>query len=138
MTQVKKTYGEMLGLVQALNISLRNGANTIGEKKLQKIAELVKKYIDEYNEKLEDIRLDNASVDDKGNLVLDDKGGYAYTKDATKKLKSEVVKLIESEFDFELVQIYRPSGLEKYVFLKDFVEGMEFEEVEQDEEEIQL
>lgn len=133
MTQVKKSYGELLQMIQLLNVVIKDG-KTIGEKKLAVFAKKLQKHLDDYNEKLEDIRLENASVDKDKNLILNDKGGYMYTAEATKKVTKLVKELIESEFDFELVPVYRPAGLEEYKFLKGWVEGMEFEEVEEEEE----
>lgn len=135
MTKVTKTYGDLLQMIQLLNYSIKDG-NTIGEKKLAVFAKKLQPYLDTYNEKLEDIKLDNASVDDKKNLLLNEKGGYQYTVEATKKVSKLVKELIDSEFEFELVPVYRPSGLEEYKFLKGWVEGMEFEEEKEDEVEL--
>lgn len=135
MTKVTKTYEQLLIAINQLNMSIKDG-NTIGEKKLGVFAKKLQPYLDAYNEKLEDIKLDNASVDDKKNLILNEKGGYQYTVEATKKVSKLVKELIDSEFEFELVPIFRPSGLEEYTFLKDWVEGMEFKE--ETEEEIEL
>lgn len=136
MTQVKKTYAELLQIIQLLNGAIKDG-KTIGEKKLAVFAKKLQSHLDDYNEKLEDIRLDNASVDKDKNLILNEKGGYMFTADATKKVTKLLRELIESEFDFELVQVFRPSGLEEYTFLKGWVEGMDFKE-EEKEEEIEL
>ena len=67
MTKVTKTYGDLLQMIQLLNYSIKDG-NTIGEKKLAVFAKKLQSYLDTYNEKLEDIKLDNASVDDKKNF----------------------------------------------------------------------
>lgn len=135
MKTVKKTYGDLLVLVQLLNATVKDG-KTIGEKKLAIIGKKIQKHLDEYNEKLEDIRLDNASVDENKNLILGKDGGYLYTADASKKITKALKELVSEEFDFELIEIFRPSGLETYTFLNGWVTGMEFEVIEQEEIEL--
>jgi hypothetical protein len=85
MAKISKSYRDLLGLVQTLNILLGNEEfvknETKGVKKLQKVGEKMKSHLDTYNEKLEEIRLDNANTDKDGSLLLDEKGGYKYSKD---------------------------------------------------------
>lgn len=135
MKTVKKSYGELLTLVQFINASITSG-QTIGEKKLAVIGKKIQPHLDNYNEKLEDIRLDNASVDDNKNLILGKDGGYLYTAEASKKVTKSLKELINSEFDFELIEVFRPSGLSEYTFLYGWVDGVNFDIEE--EEEIEL
>jgi hypothetical protein len=135
METVKKSYEELLTLIQLLNLSITDG-KTIGEKKLTVFAKKLQPFLDEYNEKLEDIRLDNASVDKDKNLLLNEKGGYMYTAEATKKVSKEIKELLKEEFDFSIVPVRQNIDLEKYTFLKGWVSGLNFEEKE--EEEIEL
>jgi hypothetical protein len=97
-------------------------------KALQKIGEKLKSHLDTYNEKLEDIRLDCANTDKDGSLLLDENGGYKYTKDMLKELNKKVKALLAEEFEFYRFT-FSTEGLEKYSFLEGFVEGLEFPEL---------
>ena len=128
------TYRDLLILVE--NIKLNIGQQeTKGQKKLFKIYEKLKPSIDEFQAKIEDARLDNAAVDDKGNLILNDKGEYNFNKEGLKKLKSELKKIEDSEFEFKRIEVANPEGLQPYWFLADFVNGVEFIMPEKQEEE---
>jgi hypothetical protein len=137
MAKVNKKYNELLGLVQTLNVLLQNEefvkVETKGVKKLQKIGEKIKSHLDTYNEKLEEIRLDNANTDKDGSLLLDEKGGYKYSKDGLKALNKKVRELLDSEF--EIYQFtFSKDGIENYAFLEGWVEGLEFPELKQTDE----
>lgn len=137
MAQVKRSYQDLLMLVQAINVLSSSKehaeANTKGVKKLQKIGEKVKPNLEKYNELLEDLRLDNAHTDDSGSLFLDEKGGYKYSKDGLKKLNAGVKDLLKEEFDFYQFT-FSTEGLETYAFLEGWVEGLTFPELTQEEE----
>jgi len=134
---MKIKYSSLIKVINQIGFHLKNGETTKVQKKLAKIVKLWQKHIDTYNDKLEDIRLDLASVDSKDNLVLDEKGGYTYTKANIKLLNDKVKALLDEEFDMEVINVVSPQGLETYTFLKDYLNGVEFiEEVE--EEDIEL
>lgn len=140
MAKVKKTYRELVNLANSINVLLSSSehveSNTKGAKKLQKIASKLKQNLEVYNEKLEDLRLDNAHTDESGVLVLDEKGGYKYSKEGLKSLNGGIRKLLEE--DFEIYQFtFSTEGLELYAFLEGWVEGLEFPELKEDEDEIQ-
>lgn len=101
------------------------------QKKLIKIYEKLKPYMESNNEKANELRLDNASVDDKGILLTDEKGGYKYSKEGVKKLTKQLQDLDNEEFAFEKINITNPEGLEQFVFLRDWVTGVTFEEDEE-------
>lgn len=122
---MKKTYADLFTLVALLNQNVKD-AKTKGQKKLVKIAEKVKPYLDGYNEKAEDLRLDNASVDKDGNLVLNEKGNYSFSKDGLKKLNASSKELNLSNFDYTVIQVNNPEGLDIYTFLDGWVEGVKF------------
>jgi hypothetical protein len=105
------------------------------QKKLRKIYDKIKPLIDSYQEQLEDLRLENASVDDKGNLVLNEKGEYKFTKDAIKKLNAAIKDLSEKEIEFKPIEVLNPDGLEIHVYLQGWLTGVEFK---QDEESVDL
>jgi hypothetical protein len=130
------TYRELLILIE--NIKLNIGQQeTKGQKKLFKIYEKLKPSIDEFQAKIEDIRLDHAAVDNKGNLILNEKGDYNFNKEGLKKLKADIKKIEDSEFEFKKIEVLNPQGLEPYFFLKDWINGVELqEEPKQEEEEL--
>ena len=140
MAKVSKSYRDLLGLVQTLNILLGNEEfvknETKGVKKLQKVGEKMKSHLDTYNEKLEEIRLDNANTDKDGSLLLDEKGGYKYSKDGIKNLNKKVKELLDSEFEFYQFT-FSKDGIDNYAFLQGWVEGLEFPELNQNTEEVE-
>ncbi len=115
-------------LIQTANLiaAYLGEQKTKTQKKLFKIYEKLKPSIDKYQADLEDLRLDNASVDDKGNLILDDKGVYKFNKEAIKKLNKEIKELAEKEIEFKVIDIMNPEGLEDYWFLEGWVKGVTF------------
>ena len=129
MAKVEKSYMELLGLVQTLNALLQNEEfvknNTKGVKKLQKVGEKIKANLETYNEKLEEVRLDNANTDKDGSLLLDENGKYKYSKDGLKSLNKGIKELLDSKFDFYQFT-FSKEGIENYAFLEGWVEGLEF------------
>ena len=109
---------------------------TRGQKKLVKIFERLKPVIDEYNEKSNELRLDNASVDEQGILLLNEKGGYKYGKEGLKNLTKQLQDLDNQEVAFEPITVVNPGGLEVYPFLKGWVTGVEFITSVEEEEEL--
>jgi hypothetical protein len=130
------TYRDLFVLIENIKLNIGN-QETKGQKKLFKIYEKLKPSIDEFQSKIDDARLDNAAVDDKGNLILNEKGEYNFNKEGLKKLKVDIKKIEESEFEFKKIEVANPGGLEPYFFLKDWVNGVELQEApKQDEEEL--
>jgi hypothetical protein len=132
MAKISKSYQELLQLINAINILSGNqehaSSNMKGIKKLQKIGEKIKGQLEIYNEKLEDIRLDNAHTEANGCLILDDKGGYKFSKDGLKKMNRDVKALLEETF--EIYQFtFSNEGIENYGFLEGWVEGLTFPEL---------
>jgi hypothetical protein len=130
---MKKTYKDLYMVVAYTAANIMN-ESTKGQKKLALIRKKFQPYLDEYNEKRDELRLDNASVDDKGNLILDEKGEYKFSKEGLKKLSQEVKELSDKEFDYTPILIINPEELELYTFLDGWVSGVKFEK----EEEIEL
>lgn len=126
---IKKSYAEIIVLAQVLKHFVEDG-KTKSQKKLAKISEKLKPYLEKYDELADDLRLENASVDKDGNLLLKENGGYFYTKENLKKLTSESKKLNLTEVEFEVIEIVNPDGLEEFVWLKDWVNGVDFKEIE--------
>lgn len=137
MAKVKKKYQELLNVVRAINVLVNNkehaDANTKGVKKLSKIGEKMKTHLEVYNDKLDDLRLECANTDKDGSLLLDENGGYKFTKEKLKELNKKVKTLLDEEFEFYQFT-FSTEGLDKYGFLDGFVEGLEFPKEEEEDE----
>lgn len=125
-----KTNAELMTLVQLLNANVGEG-KTKGQKKLIKIGERIQPLLDDFNNKKEDLRLDNASVDKDGNLLLNEKGEYQFNKEGVKKLNQQIKDLLLSEIEFTPIQVINPEGLDIYTFLNGWVKGVEFKQIEE-------
>jgi hypothetical protein len=122
-------YKQLLQLVSSINVVIGN-QDTKTQKKLFKIYEKVKAYHEGYQAEVEILRLDNAQTDDKDCLLLDDKGNYRYNKEGIKKLTKDIEALNDKEFDFVIINVVNPQGLEDFTFLEDWTTGIEFNKQE--------
>jgi hypothetical protein len=125
-------YKQLLQLVNNINVVIGNQETKV-QKKLFKIYEKLKTYHDDYNTEVEILRLDNAQTDDKDCLLLDEKGGYKFTKEGIKKLTKDIEALNDKEFDFQIINVVNPQGLEDFTFLADWTSGIEFNKQEEEE-----
>ena len=125
-------YNKLNSLVANINAVIGNSETKI-QKKLFKIYEKVKSYHESYQAQVEELRLDNASTDDKDILLLDEKGGYKFTKENIKKLTAQVKELGEKEFDFKAIEVLNPNGLENFTFLEEWTKGITFNKEEEEE-----
>jgi hypothetical protein len=124
-------YSQLNQLIYNLNQVV--GQETKTAKKLFKIYEKVKTHHEDYQAKVEELRLDNAQVDDKDCLVLSDKGEYRFTKEGIKKLTEQVKELGEKEFEFKPIEVINTNGLEHFTFLESWTTGIEFiKEIEEE------
>ena len=126
-------YNQLNTLVASINAVIGNQETKV-QKKLFKIYEKVKSHHESYQAQVEELRLDNASADDKDILLLDEKGGYKFTKEAIKKLTAQVTELGNKEFAFDKINVVNPAGLENFTFLEDWTTGISF--VKEEEEEL--
>jgi len=125
-------YQQLQTLVASINAVI-GSQETKTQKKLFKIYEKVKTHHEDYQAKVEELRLDNAQVDDKDCLVLSEKGEYRFTKEAIKKLTEQVKELSNKEFDFTPIPVVNPQGLEHFSFLEDWTTGITFvKEIEEE------
>jgi hypothetical protein len=125
-------YQQLNTLVASINAVI-GSQETKTQKKLFKIYEKVKTHHEDYQAKVEELRLDNAQVDDKDCLVLNEKGEYRFTKEAIKKLTEQVKELSNKEFDFTPIPVINQAGLEHFTFLEDWTTGIEFiKEIEEE------
>jgi hypothetical protein len=126
-------YQQLNTLVASINAVIGNSESKT-QKKLVKIYEKVKSHHESYQAQVEELRLDNASTDDKDILLLDEKNGYKFTKESIKKLTAQVTELGNKEFDFKPIEVLNPAGLEHFTFLEDWTTGITF--VKEEEEEL--
>ena len=125
-------YKQLIQLVSNINSVIGNQETKV-QKKLFKIYEKIKKHHEEYQAEVEILRLDNASADEKDILLLDDKGGYKFTKEAIKKLTKDIEALNEKDFDFQVINVVNQDGLQNLLFLKDWTSGIDFNLEEEEE-----
>ena len=126
-------YNQLQTLVANINAVI-GSQETKTQKKLVKIFDKVKSHHESYQAQVEELRLDNAQVDDKDCLLLSDKGEYKFTKDGIKKLTEQIKALGEKEFEFKPIEIINTQGLENFTFLEDWTTGITF--VKEEEEEL--
>ena len=126
-------YNQLNTLVASINAVIGNQETKV-QKKLFRLYEKVKSHHESYQAQVEELRLDNASTDDKDILLLDEKNGYKFTKEAIKKLTAQVKELGEKEFEFKPIEVLNPKGLENFNFLDSWTSGITF--VKEEEEEL--
>jgi len=123
---------QLLELVSNLNQVIGNQETKIA-KKLFKIFEKIKPLYEKYNADVEELRLDNASTDKDGILLLDEKSNYKYSKEGIKKLTQQIKDLSDKEIEFNKIEVINTSGLEDFTFLQDWTTGIEFNKQEEEE-----
>lgn len=119
------TYKDLIETMQQLVHNIGNQETKV-QKKLLAIHGKLKKYYENYEELLNDIRLENAMTEDNGALILDEKGGYKYNKDGQRKMYKEIKDLLNKEFYYEAIEVLNTKGLEEHVYLKHFITGVNF------------
>ena len=126
-------YQQLNTLVASINAVIGSQETKV-QKKLFRLYEKVKSHHESYQAQVEELRLDNASTDDKDILLLDEKGGYKFTKESIKKLTAQVKELGEKEFEFTPINVVNPDGLQDFTFLEDWTSGITF--IKEEEEEL--
>ena len=127
-----KKYQQLNTLVASINAVIGSQETKV-QKKLFRLYEKVKSHHESYQAQVEELRLDNASTDDKDILLLDEKNGYKFTKEAIKKLTAQVTELGNKEFEFKPIEVLNPNGLENFTFLEEWTSGIEFiKEIEEE------
>lgn len=125
-------YNNLTQLVANLNAVIGSQETKV-QKKLFKIFEKVKPSYEEYQAKVEELRLDNAAVGDKDILLLNEKGEYSFTKEGIKKLTEQIKDLGEKEFEFKPIEVINTQGLENFDFLDSWTIGIVFNKIEEEE-----
>ena len=126
-------FKQLNTLVASINAVIGNSESKT-QKKLVKIYEKVKSHHESYQAQVEELRLDNASTDSNDILLLDEKGGYKFTKENIKKLTAQVTELGNKEFEFKPIEVLNPNGLENFTFLENWTSGIKF--IKEEEEEL--
>ena len=125
-------YNKLTQLVANLNAVIGSQETKVA-KKLFKLFEKIKPSYEEYQAKVEELRLDNAAVSDKDILLLNEKGEYSFTKEGIKKLTEQLKDLNEKEFDFKPIEVINTAGLENFTFLEEWTTGIVFNKEEEEE-----
>jgi hypothetical protein len=128
--KVIKTNQELLDLIRNLNMT-PTVKGSKKEIKLKKIFEKIKKLLEEYNEKRDDIRLDHAYAGSNGVLELTEKGEYKFTKEGVKAMNKDLKALSEKTFEFYQF-VFSTEEIEDLHFLHGWVEGIEPEELNEE------
>jgi len=126
-------YNQLQTLVASINAVIGSQETKV-QKKLFRLYEKVKSHHESYQAQVEELRLDNASTDSNDILLLDEKGGYKFTKESIKKLTAQVKELGEKEFEFKPIEVINTNGLENFTFLEDWTTGITFVKEEEEEE----
>ena len=123
-------YKDLLIVMNNISLNLGN-RTTKGQKKLYKIYEKLQPHLDSFQKDLEEVRLDHASVDSEGNVVINEKGEYKFNKESLKKLKEVLKDFDNKEVEgFKPIEVFNPNELEPYYFLEGFVTGVDFDKPE--------
>jgi len=79
---------------------------------IKKVLKRIDKVQVQINEAMEDLRIDNCNVDEKGNVLRDEKGSYQYTKEGLKALGKGMRELKDAEYELEIyIATETPEGL---------------------------
>lgn len=99
MNTVTKTYGEVIAFVQAANAVLQK---TTQETKftwaLRRVVKPASDIVNQYNDEIATIDIQNASEDERGNLIKQD-GALVYTKENAKKRNTEKLALFRKSVE---------------------------------------
>ena len=125
-------YQQLNTLVASINAVIGSQETKV-QKKLFRLYEKIKSHHESYQAQVEELRLDNASTDSNDILLLDEKGGYKFTKESIKKLTAQVKELGEKEFDFKPIEVINTQGLENFTFLENWTTGITFNKEEEEE-----
>lgn len=68
---------------------------------LKKLTKKIQPLIEKHYEDVGDLRIDHASTDEKGNLILDGKDQFVFTKEKLKELNIAIRKLEGKEVEIE-------------------------------------
>lgn len=99
---MKVSYKQVIDFVNSASNYLRIHPE---KNKLQyALSKLIKRgasVYSEYSDKIEDSRIDNCEVDEKGVILHDDRGQFRFSKDGLKKFNKAQRDLAKEQVDFE-------------------------------------
>lgn len=96
---MKKNFEQMVTfrLYAGAYLKNLNGEKTKLSYAIEKVDKKLQNYFDEYNEAVNDVRIDNAATDDNGVLLTDEKGNFRFTKEGL-KAKNKADKRLSEEW----------------------------------------
>ena len=68
---------------------------------IRKVNKNITSVVESINENIEDLRIEHCSVDEKGNVLKDEKGNYKFSKDGLRALAKAVKELNNKIFEIE-------------------------------------
>lgn len=99
--KIKKTNKDLITFINVSN-NVPIAAETKGSKKLAKQSKVFTSAIEKYNSDIETAQIDNCSVDEKGNILRDEKNNFIYSKEGLKKLTVKSKELQAQEVEVEV------------------------------------
>ena len=100
---MKKTNKELLGFLNVANIYLQSNKNKKSAIYITRQIKKVNEALEEYNDAVEDARIENCSVDEKGNIQKDSDGGYVFSREGLKKITEIGREILKKEVDVDIV-----------------------------------
>jgi len=103
--ELTKTYKEVASFIGGANVILadeeflKKKPSYYVKKQLKKMTALT----ENYNDKIADLRIEHASVDERGNLSTEVNGAFKFTKENMRKLNADIKKLNEEKVTFDYV-----------------------------------
>lgn len=92
-----------------------NEASKIEDDKFQycikKILNQAQKIKAKEQKKIQELQIDYCSVDEKGNVLHNDKGGYVYTKENLKELNKKINELNENVHEFAIFKFKNENNI---------------------------
>lgn len=99
MKKIKVTYSRLVEIITNIKAVSAKEKDKLSYA-VTRLAEGNKTAIGEYNDLIEDAKINNAQVDDKGSLILNASGGYTYSKESMRALTKEIAEINKKEVEF--------------------------------------
>ena len=134
MNKVKTTYEKVFNFIAGANLYLKaNEEETKLKYAIERTGEKVNLVTKEYQQKLQDLRLEHAYSDDKGKvpftIAQNGEREYEYTKEGLKALDKAIEDLFKSEVEVEVYYTTElPDGLDEG--FKNLFKGFVIDEVQ--------
>lgn len=113
--KTKRTYQEIFNFNKVAVKFLKEKPKSFTSVYIKKISESVDAHGMKYQELCDDVELSNAAFDPETQILLtNDKGGYKFTVEGSKKVRNEIKKLSDKVVEFETYMIEEEEVLNKY------------------------